>query len=118
MDGFWLVDADGRLLEVNDAYCRMSGYSSAELLGMRITDLEALESEEQMRAHVAHIMAVGQDRFETRHRRKDGTPLLVEITSHTLDFGVGLHAGPAVIGEVTGFMAIAVAGAYISRVVP
>lgn len=32
MDGFWLMDLDGYLLEVNDAYCRMSGYSEAELL--------------------------------------------------------------------------------------
>ena len=37
MDGFWLSDLDGQLLEVNDAYCRMSGYSQQELLGMTIT---------------------------------------------------------------------------------
>ncbi len=34
MDGFWLVDRDGRLLEVNETYCRMSGYSAQELLAM------------------------------------------------------------------------------------
>ncbi len=37
IDGFWLVDAQGCLLEVNDAYCRMSGFSVAELLAMRIS---------------------------------------------------------------------------------
>jgi len=41
IDGFWRVDLHGRFLEVNEAYCAMSGYSEVELLGMRIADLEA-----------------------------------------------------------------------------
>ncbi len=28
MDGYWLSDCEGRLLEVNDAYCWMSGYTA------------------------------------------------------------------------------------------
>jgi len=45
MDGFWLTDTDGRLLEVNEAYCRMSGYSESELLNMRIPEIEASETQ-------------------------------------------------------------------------
>ena len=26
MDGFWIVDKDGNILDVNNAYCKMSGY--------------------------------------------------------------------------------------------
>jgi len=44
MDGFVLVDMQGRLLEVNAAYCRMSGYSEQELLGLSISDLEARQT--------------------------------------------------------------------------
>ena len=40
MDGFWQADSQGRLLYVNETYCRMSGYSAPELLAMRIPDLE------------------------------------------------------------------------------
>ena len=42
MDGFWLVDTQGNLLEVNQTYSQMSGYSIQELLSMKISDLEAI----------------------------------------------------------------------------
>jgi PAS domain S-box-containing protein len=80
MDGFWLADATGRLLECNEAYCRMSGYSAAELQGMRIADLEVIESQDSTAAHMQKIAAQDQDRFESRHRRQDGTFFDVEVS--------------------------------------
>ncbi len=77
-DGFWMTDLGGRLLEVNAAYCRMSGYSEKELLAMTIAELEATESRSEAQAHMQTIMARGSDRFETRHRRKDGSVFDVE----------------------------------------
>ena len=81
MDGFWLVDAEGRLLEANEAYCRMSGYSAPELLALSIPDLEAVEAGADTAAHIERIMAQGEDRFETRHRRKDGSLFDVEASA-------------------------------------
>ena len=90
-DGFWLVDAQqGRLLEVNEAYCQLSGYSRAELLDMSIADLEARETPEEIAAHIQHVIAVGFDRFETRHRCKDGSLLDVEISARYLPLRGGL----------------------------
>jgi PAS domain S-box-containing protein len=79
-DGFWLVDMEGRLLEVNESYCRMSGYSERELLAMRIPELEAVEAREDTAAHIQKIMAQGEDRFESRHRRKDGSIFKIETS--------------------------------------
>lgn len=79
-DGFWMVDANGYLLEVNEAYCRMSGYSEQELLTMRISDLDVEETTEGVGAHMQEIKAQREDRFETQHRRKDGSVLQVEIS--------------------------------------
>lgn len=79
LDGFWLTDLQGQLLQVNDAYCRMSGYSDQELLGMRISDLEAKDESAATDAHMRAIIAQGSDRFETRHRRKDGSVLDIEV---------------------------------------
>jgi PAS domain S-box-containing protein len=80
MDGIWLVDTEGRLLDVNKSYCRMSGYSSQELLTMRVSDLEAIETAEVRATHMKKVMELGEDRFETRHRRKDGGLFDVEIS--------------------------------------
>ena len=81
LDGFWRTDLQGRLLEVNPSYCRMSGYTAAELLAMRISDLEALENPADTAARMARLTQHGHDQFETRHRRKDGTVWPVEIST-------------------------------------
>jgi PAS domain S-box-containing protein len=80
MDGFWLVDIQGNLLEVNETYCQMSGYTEQELLNMQIPELEAIEMAGETRAHVQKIIKQGEDRFESRHRRKDGSVFDVEVS--------------------------------------
>ncbi len=80
MDGFWMIDMQGRLMEVNDAYCRMSGYSAQELMAMRVPDLDAAEVADDTAAHIQKVMVQGEDRFKTRHRRKDGSIFDVEIS--------------------------------------
>ena len=80
MDGFWLVDCSGRLLQVNETYCRMSGYSMSELLAMNIADLESIENEDSILERIEKIKLKGEDRFETSHYRKDGSIFDVEIS--------------------------------------
>ncbi|TAK36931.1 MAG: PAS domain-containing sensor histidine kinase [Chloroflexota bacterium] len=85
IDGFWLADTQGHFLDVNDAYCRLMGYSREELLGMRIQDVEAMETPEETARHIRRIMETGSDRFETRHRRKDGTIVDIEVSINHLE---------------------------------
>ena len=81
LDGFWLVESNTqRILDVNEAYCRMSGYNRDEILTMTIPQLEALEQPDEVNAHVARIMDKKADRFETQHRRKDGSKFFVDIS--------------------------------------
>ena len=79
-DGICLVDTFGRFIEVNETYCRMSGYSQQELLSMTVSDLEATEKSEDTAVHIQKIMGMGEDRFESMHRRKDGTLFDVEVS--------------------------------------
>ncbi len=84
MDGFWIVDAQGRILEVNDAYCQLTGYSRAELLQLTTAQLEADESPEAIATHIASIAVDGSDRFERRHRAKDGRLVDLEISVNVM----------------------------------
>lgn len=81
LDGFWITDASGRLLEANDAYARMSGYTVEELLTMHISQLEAVESPEEVQAHMKNLIRQGYDQFETRHRHKQGHEFAVDISA-------------------------------------
>jgi len=80
MDGYWLTDTKGRLLEVNSAYCRMSGYSEDDLLTMCIADLEVEENSQVVAQHMQKVISQGSDRFESRHRCKDGSVFDVEVS--------------------------------------
>jgi PAS domain S-box-containing protein len=80
LDGFWILDLQGHFIDVNEAYCRIIGYSREELLGMTIRDVESLETDPELRQHFQNIIDNGYDFFETRHRRKDGRNIDVEAS--------------------------------------
>lgn len=89
MDCFWICNLQGRFMEVNDAYCKVMGYSREALLGMGIPDVEALEKAEDTRAHIEKLISTGAGRFETVHRHKDGHLLNFEVSANYLADGGG-----------------------------
>jgi diguanylate cyclase (GGDEF)-like protein/PAS domain S-box-containing protein len=84
-DGYWVIDAEGRFVEVNDGYCRMMGYSREEIMSRQIADFEAVAQQPQIKAQIARILAKGYERFETRHRHRDGHWIDLEITVTGID---------------------------------
>jgi PAS domain S-box-containing protein len=86
-DGFFSADLAGRLRDVNPAFCTQLGYSEAELLRMSIADFEASENPADVAVHAEKIFAQGQDRFDTRHRRKDGSLVEVEVSVSLAEIG-------------------------------
>ncbi len=81
IDGFFALNTQGTIVEVNDAFCRMTGYSRNELVGMAIGKLDAIESFDITAARIERIVTHGSESFETRHRRKDGTIFPIEISA-------------------------------------
>jgi len=80
MDGFLIVDVNGRILEVNDAYCIMTGYRREELLALSIADMEAALSAKEVDRRIPKIIEQGKARFESSHRRKDGGIVDLDIS--------------------------------------
>ncbi len=79
-DGFFLVSQNGQIEDANDAYSQMSGYSRQELITKHLSDVEAAETPEQTRAHIAKIIRDKKDLFETVHRTKDGRLIDLEVS--------------------------------------
>jgi PAS domain S-box-containing protein len=82
-DMVFLADDQQRFLEVNDRAMALLGYSREELLGMRVVELRDAATASDYEARVQEQVAAGGARFETVYRRKDGTPLPVEVSVHT-----------------------------------
>jgi PAS domain S-box-containing protein len=80
-EGFLLCDKYGKFIEANPAYCELSGYTQEELLTMSISDVEVIESKIDIDSHLKKIIESGKDRFNTIHKRKDGSLFSVEIST-------------------------------------
>jgi len=82
LDGFLIVDKTGHALEANDSYCRMLGYTREELIKMHISELDAVESHEEVLKRVEEIIQKGASRFETKHRHKNGSTIDIEVCTN------------------------------------
>ncbi len=81
MEGFCLLNRQGHILQANESYCHMSGYSVQKLLTMCISDIEINENPAEIEAHLREIQDKGKVRFETRHKRKDGSTYDIEVSA-------------------------------------
>jgi len=80
MDGYILFQYDGRILDTNQAYCEMVKCSRVEILSKYIFDFETLGSRGDIVSHLHLVMIEGEDRFVSKHLRKDGSGYDVELS--------------------------------------
>jgi len=82
-DGIHLLDEQGNVVEVNEAFCQMLGYTRDEALKLNLKDWECHFVGQALDEAMERVFAEG-GMFETRHRRKDGLERDVEINSTSL----------------------------------
>ncbi len=83
----WVFDRQTlRFLAVNGSAIRHYGYSRDEFLGMTILDIQSPEEVAPLRQLLSQPSRDQQGSGFGKHRKKDGTVIEVEITSHSLNF--------------------------------
>jgi PAS domain S-box-containing protein len=78
------IDLDGKpgkFIEVNEAACRMLGYSREEMLNQGPLDFVTGYHSRPVDEIIMELFSTGHSVFETEHRKKDGTILPVEINA-------------------------------------
>ena len=76
MDGFFVLGEDYGFTEVNESFCRMTGYSASELLSMKMTDMEVSAGLQDGDADAT--WRTGLHYFSTSHRHKLGHTIQLE----------------------------------------
>jgi PAS domain S-box-containing protein len=84
IDGYWLVDLKGRIIDVNDAAAKMLGYTREALLQLGPNDIDTSDTLADVHARIERLLKSGGERFETRHRTRSGDIIDVEVSTTLL----------------------------------
>ncbi len=83
-DSISLLDADGNIVYANKKFCRSHGYSSEELIGMKIEQVDHQLLGKLLESRIKELTEKGVAVFESSHTRKDGSTFPVEIHSRVI----------------------------------
>ncbi|MCH7663202.1 MAG: PAS domain S-box protein, partial [Chloroflexi bacterium] len=87
-DAIFLIDPETlKFIDVNEVATERLGYTRAEFLQMGINEIYSPDDSVRNREIIDQIKVEGNVVFENTHIRKDGTPILVEVSSRVVEFG-------------------------------
>jgi len=85
-DGIHVLDTKGNIVEVNNEFCEMLGYPHEVLTRMNVSQLDAQLSSKEIKKSIKEgLHNKERRRFETVHRRKNGSHFPVEITTTAME---------------------------------
>jgi len=91
-DAIHIDNENDEIMDVNERACELFGYSRAELLGMKVSDLQAPEVRGQKGKTLQEEIDKYSDKiFEGLNQRKDGTKVPVEISVSKISTSQGIR---------------------------
>lgn len=85
-DNVACCDREGKIYYVNQASCRLVGFSREELLGLTVHDLDPNYPKEIWPEHWRELKEKGTLTFETMMRSKTGDLIPIEVSAYYLEF--------------------------------
>jgi len=99
-DAFYLHDEHGTIVDVNQQACESLGYSREELIGMMPEQFDA-DIVHHSKADIMGQLKAGKDvRFDTYHRRKDGSVFPAEVRMRPFSEG-GRMLNVALVSDIS-----------------
>jgi PAS domain S-box-containing protein len=86
-DGIFLLSSDGKLLDANESIARMHGYRAEEMLGMRVQDIDTIQSAQLAPERMRRLLAGETMIFEVEHLHRDGHVFPLEVSARRVSFG-------------------------------
>ncbi|MBC17388.1 MAG: serine/threonine protein phosphatase [Desulfovibrio sp.] len=101
-EGYFLLNDEMRIVEVNEAYCRMTGYTAEELLGKNPMDLATPAYRRFLLSNMDSLLKKDYRRFEGSIHHKDGHVIPILVNANTLrDRDGNVLGNVAFIADIT-----------------
>jgi PAS domain S-box-containing protein len=85
-DGIFIMSLEGEILEVNDAFAQLHGYTMEELLKIGLSGLD-VDGRAPVPGRISRMLGGESLTFEVEHLRKDGSRFPLEVSASIADFG-------------------------------
>ena len=99
-DGINIHDIHGNLLDANQKYMDLLGYSRDEILKCRIRDFHPPSSLEEIKGHTKKLFKDGYINFETDFIRKNGGIFSAEVAATLFELDEG-HVVQAIVRDIS-----------------
>jgi diguanylate cyclase (GGDEF)-like protein/PAS domain S-box-containing protein len=84
-EALYLVDEQGNIRHVNNAACKMLGYSQEELLATKIFELDPNYNPSHWKEHWEQLVQKGTITLETQHKSKLGALISIEVNANAIE---------------------------------
>lgn len=90
-DGVVVLDKDGIIINVNKRFCELHSFEKDALIGTPVRLLEVESQDGKGEERMDRILKGESFVFETEHYRKDGSKILLEVSSKAINIGGQLY---------------------------